>query len=74
MGRQIVNPITTLDRLAVVESLVRRLSAAIGDWRKHGEETEKLLALALVIVLGPRTLRAVFQTINELDNGGPVLK
>lgn len=74
MGRQIVNPITTVDRLAVVEGMTKRLYRAVGDWQKHGEETEKLLALALVIVLGPRTLRAVFQTINELDNGGPISK
>lgn len=65
MGRQIVNPITTLDRVAVVEALVRRLTGAVGDWRKHGEETEALLALALVIVLGPQTLRAVFQCLEE---------
>ena len=32
MGRQIVDPATDTERMAVVETLARRLSRSIGDW------------------------------------------
>lgn len=71
MGRQIVDPGNACDRLVVVEALARRLSSTVGDWRKHGEGADRLLALALVVALGPHTLRAVLQTLDQLDNGDP---
>lgn len=65
MGRQIVSPDNALDRLVVVEALARRLHITIGDWRKYGDGADRLLALALVIALGPETLRAVFRQLSE---------
>ena len=65
MGRQIVNPSTDYDRLVVVEGLARRLHTTTGDWRKYGEGADRLLALALVVALGPETIRAVLQHLSE---------
>lgn len=52
--------------MAVVEALAARLYRAVGDWRKHGEGADQLLALALWCALGPDTLRTVTDRLFSL--------
>ena len=49
----------------MVEALAARLHRAVGDWRKHGEGADQLLALALWCALGPDTLRAVTDRLSS---------
>jgi len=71
MGRQIIDPSTDLEKLIVVSQLADRLRRSLGDWRKYGEGADKLLAPALLLVLGLDALRTIFQQLGCTDLHNP---
>lgn len=64
----VANPKSETEKFIVVSQLASRLNRAMGDWRKYGEGSHEALAMALVVVFGPKVIHRVLSHLNP-DNG-----